>query len=112
VIESYRFGHVEINGRAYTSDVIIYPDHVDASWRRQEGHRLGIADLKEALAARPEVLIVGTGAHGLMRVDEEVEEHLARLGVELRALSTDEACKQYNDIASHKRVVAALHLTC
>jgi len=99
VIESYRFGHVEINGRAYTSDVIIYPDHVDASWWRREGHRLGIADLKEALAAQPEVLIVG-------------KEHLARLGVELRALSTDEACKQYNDIASHKRVVAALHLTC
>jgi len=30
-IDSYSFGRIVIDGQVYTSDVIIYPDRVDAS---------------------------------------------------------------------------------
>lgn len=112
MIEDYGFGRIVIDGREYTSDVIIYPDHVDDCWWRQEGHHLQLADLKEILAASPEVLVVGTGAHGLMCIAPEVEQTLAQTGVELIALSTEQACRRYNELKDQKRAIAALHLTC
>ena len=42
MIESYRFGKIVINGKSYSSDVIIIGDHVKANWWRREGHRLHI----------------------------------------------------------------------
>ena len=44
-IEDYRFGRVVIDGRAYTSDVIVFPDRVKDNWWRNEGHELCPADL-------------------------------------------------------------------
>jgi hypothetical protein len=60
-IDNYRFGHIDIAGHGYDADIIIFPDHVQARWWRQEGHRLGGQDLDTVLAEKPDVLVVGTG---------------------------------------------------
>jgi len=49
-IAVYHFGTIEIDGRTYTSDVIITPERVLDSWWRQEGHRLAVADLTDVVA--------------------------------------------------------------
>jgi len=112
LIESYSFGQIKISGKLYTSDIIIYPDHVDDHWRRKEGHRLGIDDLKDVWQAEPEVLIVGTGHYSFMKVPNELKEHATSKNIELIVESTNEAYKTYNRLASTRRTVAALHLTC
>lgn len=112
MIESYRFGRIRVGGRDYTSDVIIYPGRVDASWWRQEGHLLQLADLAEVLREPPEVLVVGRGAQGVMKVAPEVEERLAGLGVELIARRSPEACEAYNRLHRQRRTIACIHLTC
>lgn len=111
-IENYSFGRITINGKDYTSDVIIYPDRVDSSWWRKEGHRLQIEDLKDIIEANPEVLIVGTGAYGTMVVLQETEEYLKKKGIKLITEKTGNACDNYNKISGTGRVVATLHLTC
>ena len=113
MIDDYAFGRVTIDGTTYTSDVIIYPDHVDASWWRQEGHRLQPDDLTEAFAAEPAVLVVGQGNPGLMRVPGATRQVVAERGIELVACKTDAACRRYNQLtAEGRKTVAALHLTC
>jgi hypothetical protein len=111
-IDSYSFGRIVIDGRPYTADVIIYPGRVDASWWRQEGHLLQLADLPGVLEDPPEVLVVGVGANGVMKVDPEVERRLAELGVRLVARRSFEACEEYNRLAPTTRTVACIHLTC
>jgi len=69
-------------------------------------------DLKEVLRERPDVLIVGTGYSGLMRVPNEVSDYVKTMEIELIAQSTKEACKTFNRLVQSRRVVAALHLTC
>jgi hypothetical protein len=112
MIEDYGFGRVVVDGTAYTSDVIIYPDRVDDGWWRKEGHRLCMADLEEALASNPDVIVVGTGAHGVMAVPDDVRQQLSDKGIDLRTAKTAQACEIYNETAHQKRAVAALHLTC
>lgn len=112
MIENYEFGRIVIDGKVYTSDVIIYPDRVDGDWWRREGHELCLSDLSKILLERPEVLIIGTGNAGIMRVLEETQSLCLSKGIELIAEPTDRACKTYNRLSSQKKVVAALHLTC
>ncbi|MDY7042061.1 MAG: Mth938-like domain-containing protein [Chloroflexota bacterium] len=113
MIESYSFGRIVINGRPYTSDVVILADRVFFSWWRQEGHELAPADLDEVIAARPDVLVVGTGHSGLMRILPETETYLAEQNIQILAERTTDACQTYNRLRrSGQNVVAALHITC
>jgi hypothetical protein len=115
MIDSYEFGSIVIDGKRYTSDVIVFPEKVIDSWWRKEGHRLCVEDLAEILGSesKPEVLVVGTGYYGIMKISVEVENTLKSRGVELVAQPTDEACQTLNRLwKSGRRVVGAFHLTC
>lgn len=112
MIEDYSFGRIVIDGEEYTDDVIIYPDRVDDTWWREEGHRLKVVDLDEILQASPEVLVVGTGAYGQVSISPEVRQKLEENGIALEAAPTEDACERYNELSEDKKAVAALHLTC
>ena len=112
-ISSYSFGRIEIEGRTYTSDVIILPSGVRSNWWRDEGHTLEPGDLTAVLEASPEVLVIGQGTHGVMRVTDETLACLKQAGIEAVCAPTPRAVEVYNE---HRRqgeiVAAALHLTC
>ncbi len=112
VIDSYQFGQISVGGRKYTSDVLIFPDRVEDNWWRKSGHQLCLEDIADVMAENPEVLIVGTGASGLVEVLPEVRQVAEAQGIELIVETTDKACHTYNRLRRSQRVVAALHLTC
>lgn len=111
-IDHYSFGSITIDGKRYTSDVIIYPDRVDDSWWRKEGHYLQKSDLADIVAAKPELLIVGTGMHGIMQVPESAISLLTAHGIQVIIKKTGEAVEVFNDRPRDKIAVAAFHLTC
>ena len=112
-VEAYSFGEIIIDGRRYTSDVIIRPDGVLDNWWRKEGHSLCLEDLRHALEIEPEVLVIGTGYSGFMRVPWELIEALRARGIEVIVETTREAWRIYNRLAEEgRRVVGAFHLTC
>ncbi|MEM3696930.1 MAG: Mth938-like domain-containing protein [Candidatus Bathyarchaeia archaeon] len=115
MIESYDFGVMVIKGKRYTSDLIVYQEKVFDGWWRKEGHRLFVEDLGKVFSfePKPQVLVVGTGFSGLLKVSNEVGEALKSHGIELVTQPTKEAYQTFNKIlASGKRVAGAFHLTC
>ena len=112
IIDSYHFGQIVVNGKNYTSDVIIFPDRVKAHWWRNKGHQLCLEDIAEVITENPEMLVVGTGVSGLMKVLPDVKQSLEARGIKLIAEPTNEACNIYNQLCQSQKVVAALHLTC
>ena len=112
MIESYRFGHIVIDGRSYSSDVIIYPDRVEANWWRREGHRLAPKDLEDVVVQGARTLIIGTGSFGLVQVPPETLEYLTSKGFEVIVQKTEDACQTYNRLSEQGAVIAALHLSC
>jgi hypothetical protein len=111
-IEHYSFGKITIEGKTYTSDVIIYPEKVNASWWRKEGHNLQVVDLMDVINASPQILVIGTGATGLMRVPKETISHLQSKGIEVHVAKTGEAIELFNKLQKDKVAIAAFHLTC
>ena len=112
IIDSYNFGQVVVNGKRYTSDVIIYPDRVRDNWWRKTSHQLCLGDIAEVMDESPEVLVVSTGASGLMKVLPEVKDGVDSRGIKLIVETTGKACPTYNQFCHSKKVIAALHLTC
>lgn len=111
-IQEYRFGHIVIDGRSYTSDVIVHAQGVEPNWWRVQGHSLSPEDLKSILDRDPEILVVGTGASGMMAVPDEIRQLVRQRGIQLVVEKTERACQIYNQLSPSKRTVAALHLTC
>ncbi len=113
-VEKYEFGLIVIDGKEYKRDVILTPDGVEPEWWRREGHRLRLEDIRDVLErVRPQVLIVGTGYYGMVKVEDEVRDFLRERGIELVKEKTGEAVRRYNELSGRGvRVVAALHLTC
>ena len=111
-IEHYSWGKIVIDGQIYTSDVIIYPDHVNASWWRKEGHNLHVEDLIDVIVANPESVIIGTGALGVMKVPKDTIAHLESRGIRVHVERTGKAVELFHTLQKDKKVIAALHLTC
>jgi len=112
-IDSYQFGKIVIDGRSYSSDVIIVGGFVNSKWWRKQGHLLCAEDIGLIIEARPSVLVVGCGASGLMEVTEETRGVLEETGIRLESYGTKKAVKRFNELLkSGTNAAAAFHLTC
>jgi hypothetical protein len=115
-IEAYDFGTITIDGKTFNNDLKIVRGKVVPDWWRLEGHRLVGADIEDILAARPQVLVVGTGDPGMMKVSGEVRTRLGELGIELIERPTRQACDEFNTLLADRGdptgVAFAAHLTC
>ncbi len=112
MIDSYSFGNMVIEGKRYFRDLIIYPERIRENWWRKEGHSLCYEDIKEIVEYKPEVLVIGTGYFGAMRVPPEVVNYLQSQGIEVIIKNTKEAVSTFNKLRRVKKVVGAFHLTC
>jgi hypothetical protein len=112
-IDSYSFGVMKIDGFEYSSDLIVFPDEIKSDWWRKQGHSLAIEDLDDVLAFKPEVLVVGVGASGLMQIPDSTKKALQGKTIVLIAENTGRAWQLFNDqVQKGKRAVGAFHLTC
>ena len=113
-IDSYRFGRIRIDGVDYTKDVILIRDQVISPWWRDEGgHVFAPGDLENLIDAAPEVVCLGTGALGRVKVAPETLAAFAEQGTEVVEQRTPAAVEAFNRLAAEGRdVAAALHLTC
>ncbi len=111
-ITGYSFGNIKINGDTYTSDVIIYPDHVYSTWWRKEGHLLQIEDITDIINAGVPAVIIGTGFYGAMKVPGKTLDYFKSHDIEAHIENTGKAVALYNKISVKQPVIAALHLTC
>jgi len=109
-IEKYEFGLIVINGVEYRHDVIVSPSGVK-KWWRVKGHEVCVKDLELVEGEPMDILVIGTGYYGLVKVLDEVYKWAEERGVKLITAPTREACKEYNERLPGN-VIAALHLTC
>jgi len=97
----------------YTSDLIVFEDEVWSPWVRKKGHLLTLDDVQWALERSPDVIIVGTGAYGVLKVPQRLIDELSAEGTKLVCLRTAAAAESYNERTQKgQRVAACLHLTC
>ncbi len=113
VVGNYKFGEIEVDGKIYTGDIKIVAGSVISNWWRGEGHVLAASDIEDILSNAPELLVVGMGLPGFMKVDAELRERLASIGTSLIEEPTPGAVATFNRYTkSGRKVAGAFHLTC
>ena len=110
------FGEVEIEGRRYTSDVVIEAGRVEKRhkkpskrYRDEYGHTPLSAE--ERIPWGGGRLIVGTGASGSLPIMPAVRVEADRRGIEIVAAPTKEALRLLRDVDAED-VYAIVHVTC
>jgi hypothetical protein len=112
-IDTFAFGSIVIDGRKYTSDLIIDPDgRVATSWRRKRGHRLSSDDINEIIDSQPEVIIAGIGVYGLVKPEKDLKKMLQKKGIAFFPARNKKAMELFNELSSERRIGACFHLTC
>ena len=113
MIDAFSFGSITIEGTAYHSDLLLFPDgRVAGSWWRAAGHRLALADIASLVDAAPEVIVAGCGVSGMMKPDPGLAAVLAKQGIEFFAAPNADAAKIVNRHWGRRRTGACFHLTC
>lgn len=110
------FGELEIDGKRYTSDVVIERGRVrkrdkkpSKPYRDQYGHTPLSAD--EAIPWHAPRLIVGTGVYGRLPIMDALVAAAEARGIAIAAMPTKEACKLIRTLEADA-INAVLHITC
>ncbi|MEO0077071.1 MAG: MTH938/NDUFAF3 family protein [candidate division WOR-3 bacterium] len=121
-IDGTGFGWIKIDGIKYDTDVIIFVNgEIENRYRNFQGdnHLVSQWEVEKIIThktvanehiEKPEVLIVGTGQAGIVRVTDEAKSFLAKQGIKLIAEITPIAIKRFNEIKDKKSAV--FHVTC
>jgi len=113
MIDAYKFGTMTIDGKEYLKDLKIIGGQVISNWRRMESHNVELADVDDILGAKPDILVVGMGNPGRMRVSDSLRAVLADEDIMLIEEPTASALATLNHLHEQgKNVAGAFHLTC
>ncbi len=80
---------------------------------REKTHEFKMDEFLKLLERKPEIIVIGTGISGVLKVLEEVEQEAENKGVEIFKDTSPKAAEMFNGfVADKKRAVAVLHSTC
>jgi len=112
MIDSYTFGRFIIDGKTYESNVVLIGKTAKPA-RHLPNHELSLNDFVPLVESKPDYIIIGTGASGIMPVPSEISKFIEEKGIKLIVEKTGEACQTYNALLREgKKVAAFFHNTC
>ena len=110
-ITGVRFGEIEVDKKIYYSDMIVWWDGKVEF--RTKSHVFDMSEFLKISEKKPEIIVVGTGISGIIRVEEEVLQAAEEKGIDIYTEISEKAADMFNAfVADKKRVVAVIHTTC
>ncbi len=108
-INSTDFGEIVINGKKYNDVLIIDNQVFDRT--TDDTHTISNNESEKLIENNPDVVIIGTGVFGGLKVEERIKEKIGK-NDELIIMKTKNAAEKYNELSKNKRVNILLHSTC
>jgi len=113
MISSTKFGSIMVGNKKYDNDVFVsYKDTVKDG-ETNSRHLISKKELALLLLDKPDVIILGTGQEGCMKISSDSSELAKNRGIEIVESKTPDAIKKFNQLyASGRKVVGYMHVTC
>ena len=110
LVRAWRRGGLRIGDEWLRSHVVVSADRIVRDWPVSNPEDLQPGDLEPALAADPDIIILGTG-EALRRPAADLMGLMAERGIGVEIMDTPAACRTYNVLLHEGRsVVAALFI--
>jgi hypothetical protein len=116
-IDSFNFGFIVVDEKQYAHDVVIMPDGTvkerNAGKGRLGSHSIARNEIEALTRGQPDVILIGTGVHGMARLAHDAEFYLTEPNLNLTLLPSPQIVKKYNQyIEDGEKVAALIHVTC
>lgn len=105
-IQSFSKGKVVVNGKTYTSSLIISPDRVLEKWNPQDVTSITDSDLLQLLDCNPSIILLGTGERSVILPAKQLTSLLDRQ-FHIECMNTAAAIRTYTVLISEGRNVVA-----
>ena len=100
--------YVMVNNERHSNSIVVSAEKVHTDWHADGFDALNETHFSYFLAIKPEVLLLGTGAHQRFP-HPRLYRALTDAGIALECMNTPAACRTYNIlVAEDRRVVAAI----
>jgi len=107
MIRSYSAEEIRIGENSIRSSCIVTADALVANWRPATLDELGVNDLEPIFELRPELVLLGTGAHQRFP-PAAIRSAFATRGIGIEAMDLGAACRTFNILVQEERRVAAV----
>ena len=113
MINKFSFGTITVDDQVYHNDIKIIDGTVVPDWWRKSGHTVDVEDVDDILQAKPDIVVIGKGEPGYMKVTDSLREIAASRGIKLVVENTSAAGKTFNRLCKEGRNVAGgFHVSC
>ncbi len=109
-INSFSFGSLTIDRKKYKDDMVIHWDGEITP--RESSHVFSKGELIDLLLKGPEIIIIGTGTAGDVKIEKEAEKFAKSKNIEFIVKKTPEAIEEFNKLSKNNKVIAVIHVTC
>jgi len=119
-IESFEWAQFQVNGETHSAegegvgkDIFMVGEAVHP-WSARKGHKLKPSMVDCVLGKDIQVLVIGNGVNGAIKVPKKTREKLRSAGIETLIIEkTPSACCKYNDLLRQgERAALLAHGTC
>ena len=113
MITDFSFGKIAANVQIFNSDIKIIQDTLVPNWWRKSGHTVEIEDVQDVLDSDSEILVIGQGQPGYMKIADSLRERLADRNIKLIEEPTAQAIYTFNRLFEEgRRVSGGFHVGC
>lgn len=109
-IDSISYGEISVRGKTFYSDIVIWWNGKTALLPKT--HLLTSTLLEKILTEGTELIIVGTGIEGTVKIHRSFSEALRKKKIKLLVEKTENAMEIFNGLAIQgKKIIAIMHVT-
>ena len=113
MITEFSFGRIVVEGQTCNNDIKIVQGKLVPDWWRQSGHSVEIDDVQDILDSDSEILVIGKGQPGYMRITDSLRRHLEKNNIQLIDEPTSDAIQTFNRLYTEgNRVSGGFHVGC
>jgi len=115
-VDSFEFGSIVVDGKRYGHDIFVFANGTvkprKGGFWKFGSHVVKKGEIDELLKTNPDVILLGTGTSGRVRLAPAGELALKKAGVECVVLRSLEASERLNELLDNgKQVAALIHVT-
>lgn len=116
-IDRTEFGSITIEGKCYEHDVLIrLGGQIEKRKKKLSkqvygtSHVIALAEAEQAYEKGAELLVIGTGQVGMVKLSPEAQAFFQQVGCKVELLETPTAIQRWNEL--NGKVIALVHVTC
>lgn len=117
-IDRIKWGKIIVGDKEY-HDILFFGDTLEErDYERLKelfgtSHKIGDWEVKKLFSKDPEMIIIGTGWAGVVKVPPAIEKEAKHRGINLKLFKSPKAVKEFNKLTKEgKKVNALIHSTC